>query len=286
MDDLREFDRKELLVIIDITNNCDMQCPHCMQRSEPGNHMMMDKATFILSVSFANNLKASAILLSGGEPTLHPQLCEFVEILQQMSDKSLSRAIFLLSNGSFLLDNIKREQIKRLIKDKKLNGIQITSVPRLYKNWKKIHEAFKEYEQEFDKKMTMFSEDISHIKDLGRAHDNKDMFIDDFGNSLYPSCFSGFSIIKQSETIEDFDDMSLYMQKFCSPVIDYKGNIHVSESVCCPSFGNVLECVYDGGKKVFDRIKEGKPCGKCYNYKRFMLRNDRRALLIKKMLEI
>lgn len=263
-----------------------MQCPHCMQRSEPGNHFMMDMATFILSVNFANNLKVSVVLISGGEPTQHPQLCKFVEILQNTNGKPPGRIVLLLSNGSFLLDDVKRNKIKQLIKDRKLDGIQITSVPRLYKNWRKIHEAFKEYEDEFDGKMTMFSEDIKPIKDLGRAHDNRDMFRDDFDDSSYPLCFNGFSIIKQSETIEDFDDMSLYMQKFCSPAIDYKGNIHISESVCCPSFGNVLECAYDGGKKVFDKIKKGKPCGKCYSYRKFMSRNDHKALLIKKILRI
>lgn len=273
-------------MIIDITNNCDMQCPHCMQRSEPGKHFMMDMATFILSVNFANNLKASVVSISGGEPTQHPQLCEFVEILQNTNGKPPGRIVLLLSNGSFLLDDVKRNKIKQLIKDRKLDGIQITSVPRLYKDWRKIHEAFKEYEDEFDGKMTLFSDDIKPIKDLGRAHDNKDMFRDDFVDTSYPSCFNGFSIIKQSETIDDFDFMSLRMQKFCSPVVDYKGYIHVSESVCCPSFGNVINCIYDDGKSVFDKMKKGKPCGRCYSYKKFMSRNDSKSLLIREMLGI
>lgn len=273
-------------MIIDITNNCDIQCPHCMQRSEPGNHLMMDMATFILAVNFANNLKATAIMLSGGEPTLHPQLRAFVEILQESKKEFPTRVVFLLSNGSFLLDDDKREIIRKLIIDNKLNSIQITSVPRLYKNWRDVHEAYKQHKDEFKGKIMLFSDDITRMKDLDRAHDNKDIFRDDFDNSLYPSCFNGFSIIKQSGTIDDFDDTSIYMQRFCSPVVDYKGYIHVSESVCCPSFGHVYNCVYDNGKSIFNKMKNGKPCGKCYNYKKFMQRNDRRALLIKRMLHI
>lgn len=69
-------------MLIQITNKCHEGCAHCMQCSHPqGKHM--DMATFKNALKFARFLGVSSYIITGGEPTEHPQFYEFCETLNR-----------------------------------------------------------------------------------------------------------------------------------------------------------------------------------------------------------
>ena len=65
-------------MLIQITNTCHMLCPHCMQRSDAQQrHMSME--TVEQCARHAEELGVMAVMISGGEPTEHPQFKEIVK---------------------------------------------------------------------------------------------------------------------------------------------------------------------------------------------------------------
>ena len=57
----------------------------------------------------------------------------------------------------------------------------------------------------------------------------------------------------------------------CKPFVDYKGNVHLSESHLCPSFGNVNNNYW---LEIFNNLREAKPCCKCALGKKFLESQD------------
>lgn len=74
-----EHQQHTCLPIIEITDYCNMSCPVCLAANSDSRHMPVEKFKKIID----NLLKAEGsfdlINLSGGEPTLHPELLEIVE---------------------------------------------------------------------------------------------------------------------------------------------------------------------------------------------------------------
>ncbi|MBD3262637.1 MAG: radical SAM protein, partial [Candidatus Altiarchaeales archaeon] len=59
-----------------VTSACNMQCPHCC-RGESGT-AFMSMPTFRKAIEFANDTEEGSLVLSGGEPTLHPKFMDMV----------------------------------------------------------------------------------------------------------------------------------------------------------------------------------------------------------------
>ena len=71
-------------VLIEITERCNLSCPTCFAGSSPQHSKMMSMETFqerLDGLIEGGKHGADMIQLSGGEPTVHPQLIEFVELL-------------------------------------------------------------------------------------------------------------------------------------------------------------------------------------------------------------
>jgi uncharacterized radical SAM superfamily Fe-S cluster-containing enzyme len=68
--------------VIDITGKCDMACPACDAQVARKSPYFMSKEEFtgILDMAILSNQEVQAVALSGGDPSLHPQLFEFIEI--------------------------------------------------------------------------------------------------------------------------------------------------------------------------------------------------------------
>lgn len=67
--------------LIEITNRCDLRCPVCFANSGSGTDISL--ADFGKMVDFfveSEGGKADILQISGGEPTLHPNIVEFIEL--------------------------------------------------------------------------------------------------------------------------------------------------------------------------------------------------------------
>src|SRR3974390_577486 len=85
---------------IEITNVCNMQCAHC--RVTDDRHLKLSAKNVIKIVDFAirHASKDLCVVISGGEPLLHP---EIKEILRGLSTSGVKR-LALTTNGSFLAE--------------------------------------------------------------------------------------------------------------------------------------------------------------------------------------
>lgn len=96
--DIFDSGSKELSRFFDvhITNHCQLSCRHCYLPQKNTRHMSLDMFQ-VLCHDFMNlqhPIKKVDIILSGGEPLIHPEFPKFVEYL-----RSINHPIRLSSNG-------------------------------------------------------------------------------------------------------------------------------------------------------------------------------------------
>jgi tetraether lipid synthase len=74
-----EHEQHTCIALIEITSNCNLRCPMCFAESGPGGEHI-DFATYRRMVDRYVHLEgvADVLQLSGGEPTLHPEIVEMV----------------------------------------------------------------------------------------------------------------------------------------------------------------------------------------------------------------
>ena len=86
------------ILLLDVTENCNLQCPTCFAVSGPGinRHAQIRHLVHTLDTAIAREGgKIDALMLSGGEPTVHP---EIVEIIRAATERNVTRVI-LNTNG-------------------------------------------------------------------------------------------------------------------------------------------------------------------------------------------
>ena len=207
------FSSTEIDMLVRITNSCRMGCNHCMIDATPsGEHMSTDM--FSRSLAFIKLHEFRIVMLSGGEPTDHPN---FLIFAQMAKDSGLHPLI--LSNGMFLEDERKRDEILSL-------GIpiQITNDERFYP--KKI--------VKFEHPLLSYEDNLRVIVPLGRAKTNNLQ-----SERMSPLCFNLRSAIR---TLHDFRQAVLYLRlkgKMCTPSINVDGSIVAGESSFCHVIGTI-----------------------------------------------
>jgi uncharacterized radical SAM superfamily Fe-S cluster-containing enzyme len=74
-----EHEQHTCIALVEITSNCNLRCPMCFAESGPGGQHI-DFATYTRMVNRYVHLEGTAdvLQLSGGEPTLHPDLVRMV----------------------------------------------------------------------------------------------------------------------------------------------------------------------------------------------------------------
>ena len=108
-----EMDKVELQQVwINITSYCNLKCDFCYVPLTKNSREHIRESTFYKLTEEAKKLCVLEIIISGGEPTLHPNFNDFIENLR----KNFSGRIKVITNGSLL--NIKhKEEIIPLIDD-------------------------------------------------------------------------------------------------------------------------------------------------------------------------
>ncbi len=92
-----DHEQHSCLTVIEITDRCNLTCPTCYAMSSPhyGRHRTVEEVERMLDIIVANEGTPDVVQLSGGEPTIHPQ---FFEILDIAKTKPI-RHLMLNTNG-------------------------------------------------------------------------------------------------------------------------------------------------------------------------------------------
>jgi 7,8-dihydro-6-hydroxymethylpterin dimethyltransferase len=91
-----DHEQHSCLPIIEITNHCNLECPICIVQNRNNYNMTTEEFGRILDGLVAKEGSLETINLSGGEPTLHPQFLEFLDMAR--AKKEISR-VSISTNG-------------------------------------------------------------------------------------------------------------------------------------------------------------------------------------------
>ncbi|WLE95993.1 MAG: radical SAM protein [Candidatus Electrothrix communis] len=106
-----EHQQHVCLPVIEILSHCDMQCPICMKRFAAPFALTAEEFTGIIDNLIRTEGCVDVINISGGEPTLHPQFKELIEI-------ALEKGITQISVSTNGLTLLKDAELRRFFKEK------------------------------------------------------------------------------------------------------------------------------------------------------------------------
>ena len=263
-------------MLIQITNRCHQGCPHCMQDSNPlGEHM--DFSTFKQVIKFGAFLGCTAFIISGGEPTEHPQFLEFCQHLDQFIVKNkLQAAIAITSNGTWF--PAKTDIVKQLSKLRSFSSMQVYTNPK----WYKCADFIQNHKDEINAipGVVVDTTDIRSMQDLGRAKTCAEAQTEVATNKYHMSCLNSHLLFRQINTIQKLKGL-VRPGIMCKPMVDFKGDVHMSESWLCPSFGNVNT---DYMMEIFNNLRNSQPCYGCSLGKKFMESSDPNIVMARELL--
>ena len=244
-------------MLIQITNRCHMGCPHCMQESV-ANGKHMTEETFEEVLAFVREARPMVVNVTGGEPTEHPLWRAFARALLGVKGVAV---LSILTNGAWIEDAKVRIDMARLVREAKGRvKVQVYSNPLYYRDheWTVSHEAqFRSIGCTPDFRSPLF------MQDLGRARRNCREEVE--RSTFVPSCINSHLIAMQARSMRQFFEMCVGAAKFCRPLIDPDGGIHMSESWRCQTVAHVS----DGVDEAFRKMRASRPCGGCRLYRNF-----------------
>lgn len=98
-----DHEQHSCLTVVEITDRCNLTCPTCYAGSSPtyGRHRTLDEVRKMLDVIVNNEHEPDVVQISGGEPTLHPQLFDILDYAKLLPIKHL----MLNTNGIEIAKN-------------------------------------------------------------------------------------------------------------------------------------------------------------------------------------
>lgn len=217
-------------MLVRITNKCMMACSHCLVNAIPdGGHMAIE--TFTQTIDLLQRLRIDLIMLSGGEPTDHPDFLKYVRFA-----KSCGFTTAILSNGMFLDNEKYREEILAL-------GclIQITNDPRYYpRRITRIEHPLISYETK-----------LRTLVALGRSKEN-------IGRKA-PGSFNFRSLVRSIRSVSGAIATLRVHGKMCTPSINADGSVVAGESPECFKIGTV----HSTETELLDNVLAMKHCNRC-----------------------
>jgi uncharacterized radical SAM superfamily Fe-S cluster-containing enzyme len=100
-----DHEQHSCLSIVEITDNCNLSCPTCYANSSPncGQHKSLLQIEKEFDVIVRNEGNPDVVQISGGEPTIHPQFFDILDIAKRKPIKHL----MLNTNGIRIAKDIK-----------------------------------------------------------------------------------------------------------------------------------------------------------------------------------
>ncbi len=128
--DIKKLKKRDLKAVqIKITNACNLSCIYCFERVNKRNIKFISMEDLKIIINNLKKYNIKRIVITGGEPTLHPK---FIEIINMLRSKFPSIEIRIQTNGT------NPQIIKKLKKDPKIS-IQVS----LDHYKKEIHEKLR-----------------------------------------------------------------------------------------------------------------------------------------------
>ena len=92
-----DHEQHSCLTVVEITDRCNLSCPTCYAGSSPtyGRHRTLEEVRQMLDTVVTNEKEPDVVQISGGEPTLHPQLFEILDYAKSLP----IRHLMLNTNG-------------------------------------------------------------------------------------------------------------------------------------------------------------------------------------------
>lgn len=86
-----DHEQHSCLTLIEITDRCNLSCPTCYAMSSPhyGRHRTLEEVERMLDIIVASEGQPDVVQISGGEPTIHPQFFEILDIAKRKPIKHL-----------------------------------------------------------------------------------------------------------------------------------------------------------------------------------------------------
>lgn len=87
----QDHEQHSCLTVVEVTDRCNLSCPTCYAMSSPtyGRHRTLAEIEQMLDVVVANEGQPDVVQISGGEPTVHPQFFEILDIAKTKPIKHL-----------------------------------------------------------------------------------------------------------------------------------------------------------------------------------------------------
>ena len=147
-----DHEQHSCLTVVEITDRCNLQCPTCYAGSGPavGRHRSLSEVREMLDIICENEGQPDVVQLSGGEPTVHPDLFEILDYAKQLP----IRHLMLNTNGI------------RIAKDKKFAEKLAGYVPNF-----EIYLQFDSFQP--DVLMKLRGEDLTAIRTAALNHLNE-----------------------------------------------------------------------------------------------------------------
>ena len=246
-------------MMIKITEHCSMGCTHCMNNATP-NNKHMDFDTFKKVIGFQKEYGGSFVIITGGEPTEHP---EFQKFLRYTIQELKQTFITITTNGLWLQNNY--NFVKQLLNcHDKYVMFQVTNDKRYYPT--PLDESHPVYQLG----NVVLCTEIEHIYPQGRAADNNLEW-----SSKGCKCFNIRAILHQIniKNLRVAIGMLSVMGKFCTPHIDIYGNIKLGESDLCPVCSNISK-IHDDIVKDILNFK----CDKCRHVNQALSQEHRKII--------
>ena len=231
-------------IAIELTNSCNYRCPFCYKSAESEGAYISDE--IIRSVDTVIHGNVSSILLTGGEPTLHPHVLEYLELFSQYAE------VYMISNGSrfFCLDP-KRLQKLKLIQfsiygRNDAEYLKMTGAANGFSNLCRSIEFSKKIGLETQAAVTLCDATIKHFEDFVKiAIDLGIPFLiagiaDSFGRGEY--LYKDDSLFEKEQD-EDLNAILQIKKKYRSQIRIELQNINVSHF---SPRQEVVSCIYRG----------------------------------------
>ena len=93
--------------ILEINDVCDLECPVCIVRNQHGYTMSFEDFKRSVDNLIAAEGELSILLLSGGEPTLHPQFFDFCDYVQKGPHAGKIKRLLISTHGRRIANNLR-----------------------------------------------------------------------------------------------------------------------------------------------------------------------------------
>ena len=241
-------------MLIHITEKCSMGCSHCMDDARAdGKHMPLDIFEKAVDFVIRNNIY-HGLVITGGEPTEHPEFPMFMGYLvASLAKKNLQSIITVTTNGMWLLENEENAKAAKTMVQG-AHGVevffQVSTDTRFYP--KKLDTTKRLWREPG---FVLCKDCVEAVYPQGRALSNNIPY-----KAIGSKCFNVRALSKQlpAPTLN-----SILMElgrrgKFCTPAIRIDGSIGLGESRLCPACASID----DTEQEIMHKIQEFK-CDKC-----------------------